>query len=201
MVPPFTRDWRRRNRRCFCDTLEHKSKQVPKLMTGTYHMDSKGRDMEKRVEERACRNAWACIEDADFEQTGFSYTLSLIQGKYKMVILYCLMEFQPVRFNELRRYLKTVSDKGARSRRPSVARGVPADSAQGRVRPYRARGVAHGGTRCHVHLGQQAPGLEEGRAVSYGGLLGAMRSGRPSGAAPTRFAHAPRRFARQGPRH
>ncbi len=53
--------------------------------------------MEKRVEERACRDAWACIEDADFEQTGFSYTLSLIQGKYKMVILYCLMEFQPVR--------------------------------------------------------------------------------------------------------
>ena len=80
-------------------------------MTGTYHADSKGRDMEKCVEERACRDAWACIEDADFEQTGFSYTLSLIQGKYKMVILYCLMEFQPVRFNELRRYLKTVSDK------------------------------------------------------------------------------------------
>ncbi len=56
-------------------------------------------------------SAWSRIEDADFEQTGFSYTLSLIQGKYKMVILYCLMEFQPVRFNELRRYLKTVSDK------------------------------------------------------------------------------------------
>ena len=80
-------------------------------MSGTYYLDSKGRDMEKRVEERACRDAWSCIEDADFEQTGFSYTLSLIQGKYKMVILYCLMEFQPVRFNELRRYLKTVSDK------------------------------------------------------------------------------------------
>lgn len=58
----------------------------------------------------AC-SAWSCIDDADFEQTGFSYTLSLIQGKYKMVILYCLMEFQPVRFNELRPYLKTVSDK------------------------------------------------------------------------------------------
>lgn len=59
----------------------------------------------------ACCDAWSRIEDADFEQTGFCYTLSLIQGKYKMVILYCLMEFQPVRFNELRRYLKTVSDK------------------------------------------------------------------------------------------
>ena len=51
------------------------------------------------------------IKEADFEKTGFSYTLSLISGKYKMVILYCLMEFQPVRFNELRRYLKNISDK------------------------------------------------------------------------------------------
>ena len=38
-------------------------------------------------------------------------TLSLISGKHKMVILYCLMEFEPVRFNELKRYLKTISDK------------------------------------------------------------------------------------------
>ena len=51
------------------------------------------------------------IEKANFEDTGFSYTLSLISGKYKMVILYCLMEFERVRFNELRRYLKKVSDK------------------------------------------------------------------------------------------
>ena len=51
------------------------------------------------------------IEKANFEDTGFSYTLSLISGKYKMVILYCLMEFEKVRFNELRRYLKKVSDK------------------------------------------------------------------------------------------
>lgn len=27
------------------------------------------------------------------------------------MILYCLMEFQVVRFNELKRYLKTISDK------------------------------------------------------------------------------------------
>lgn len=51
------------------------------------------------------------IENANFADTGFSYTLSLISGKHKMVILYCLMEYEPVRFNELRRYLKTVSDK------------------------------------------------------------------------------------------
>ena len=52
-----------------------------------------------------------CIGNANFEDTGFSYTLSLISGKHKMVILYCLMEFQVVRFNELKRYLKTISDK------------------------------------------------------------------------------------------
>ncbi len=51
------------------------------------------------------------IENANFEDTGFSYTLSLIDGKYKMVILYCLMEFGRVRFNELRRYLGRISDK------------------------------------------------------------------------------------------
>lgn len=51
------------------------------------------------------------IDNANFEETGFSYTLSLISGKHKMVILYCLMEFGAVRFNEMRRYLKTVTDK------------------------------------------------------------------------------------------
>lgn len=51
------------------------------------------------------------IENANFEDTGFCYTLSLISGKYKMIILYCLMEYQPVRFNELQRYLGKISDK------------------------------------------------------------------------------------------
>ncbi|MBQ9001764.1 MAG: helix-turn-helix transcriptional regulator [Eggerthellaceae bacterium] len=51
------------------------------------------------------------IDEAKFEGTGYSYTMSLIQGKHKMVILYCLMEFQPVRFNEMKRYLGKVTDK------------------------------------------------------------------------------------------
>lgn len=51
------------------------------------------------------------IDQANFEDTGFSYTLSLISGKHKMVILYCLMEFGPVRFNQMKRYLKTISDR------------------------------------------------------------------------------------------
>lgn len=51
------------------------------------------------------------IEEADFDQTGYSYTLSLIAGKYKPVILYCLMEYEPVRFNEMQRYLKKLLTK------------------------------------------------------------------------------------------
>ena len=51
------------------------------------------------------------IEHANFEDTGFSYTMSLISGKHKMFILYCLMEYEVVRFNELKRYLKNISDK------------------------------------------------------------------------------------------
>lgn len=51
------------------------------------------------------------IKDANFADTEFSYTMSLISGKHKMVILYCLMEFEPVRFNEMKRYLGTITDK------------------------------------------------------------------------------------------
>ena len=51
------------------------------------------------------------IGNANFSDTGFSYTMSLISGKHKMVILYCLMEFEPVRFNEMKRYLGNITDK------------------------------------------------------------------------------------------
>ena len=52
-----------------------------------------------------------CIQDADLEQTGFSYTMSLIQGKYKMFILYALMAYGTVRFNQLKKYIRTISYK------------------------------------------------------------------------------------------
>lgn len=51
------------------------------------------------------------IEKANYKNTGYSYTLSLISGKYKPVILYCLMEYEPVRFNQMQRYIGNVSDK------------------------------------------------------------------------------------------
>lgn len=52
-----------------------------------------------------------CIVNCRLEETGFHYTMSLIQGKYKMFILYALMEFQVVRFNEIKKYIGGITDK------------------------------------------------------------------------------------------
>ena len=52
-----------------------------------------------------------CIANECLETTGFSYTLSLINGKYKMTILYTLMEFEVVRFNEMKKYINEISYK------------------------------------------------------------------------------------------
>lgn len=52
-----------------------------------------------------------CISNECIGDTGFSYTLSLINGKYKMTILYTLMEFEVVRFNEIKKYIGLISYK------------------------------------------------------------------------------------------
>lgn len=52
-----------------------------------------------------------CISAECLSTTGFSYTLSLINGKYKMTILYTLMEFGTVRFNEMKKYIGAISYK------------------------------------------------------------------------------------------
>ncbi len=52
-----------------------------------------------------------CIANCRLEDTGFNYTMSLIQGKYKMFILYTLMEFQVVRFNEMQKYIGGITYK------------------------------------------------------------------------------------------
>lgn len=51
------------------------------------------------------------ISNECFRSTGFSYTLSLINGKYKMTILYVLAEFGVVRFNEMKKYIDETSYK------------------------------------------------------------------------------------------
>ena len=48
------------------------------------------------------------ISNECFKSTGFSYTLSLISGKYKMTILYVLAEFGVVRFNEMKKYIEKI---------------------------------------------------------------------------------------------
>lgn len=52
-----------------------------------------------------------CISASNLSDTGFSYTLSLINGKYKMVVLYTLMCFGVVRFNEMKKYIGEISYK------------------------------------------------------------------------------------------
>ena len=55
--------------------------------------------------------AESCVKDMKLEETGFYYTMSLIQGKYKLFILYTLMECGVVRFNEMKRLLDGISFK------------------------------------------------------------------------------------------
>ena len=50
-----------------------------------------------------------CISDCRLETTGFNYTMSLIQGKYKLFILYTLGGFGVVRFNEMKKYIGDIS--------------------------------------------------------------------------------------------
>lgn len=53
-----------------------------------------------------------CIEpNIKIEDTGFGYTLSIIGGKYKMIILYWLGEFGVLRHNALYRLIGKISFK------------------------------------------------------------------------------------------
>ncbi|MGG4383049.1 helix-turn-helix domain-containing protein [Priestia megaterium] len=47
----------------------------------------------------------------ELKNTGFGYTLSLIGGKYKMIIMYWLAEKKVMRHNELKRCIGTISYK------------------------------------------------------------------------------------------
>ncbi|EGF8153225.1 helix-turn-helix transcriptional regulator [Salmonella enterica subsp. enterica serovar Enteritidis] len=48
----------------------------------------------------------------NLEETDFGYTLSLISGKYKMIVMYWLNENKPVmRYNELKCRIGTISFK------------------------------------------------------------------------------------------
>ena len=51
------------------------------------------------------------LKEKYMEDTGFAYTMSLISGKYKMIILYILSELKIVRYNELKRIISKISHK------------------------------------------------------------------------------------------
>ena len=45
------------------------------------------------------------------QDTPFGYTIQVISGKWKMVIIYLLAEWKSARFNEIRSYIGNISDK------------------------------------------------------------------------------------------
>ncbi|WP_405132434.1 helix-turn-helix domain-containing protein [Paenibacillus sp. FSL H8-0317] len=47
----------------------------------------------------------------NIQDTPFGYTLSVIGGKWKMVIMYLLADNQPVRFNELKKQIGAITYK------------------------------------------------------------------------------------------
>ncbi|WP_102708149.1 winged helix-turn-helix transcriptional regulator [Terribacillus saccharophilus] len=47
----------------------------------------------------------------NIQETPFGYTLSVVGGKWKMLILYLLAENQPVRFNEMKRKIEPITFK------------------------------------------------------------------------------------------
>lgn len=49
--------------------------------------------------------------NGNLEETPYGYTLSVIGGKWKMLILYLLAENQPVRFNEMKRRIGPITYK------------------------------------------------------------------------------------------
>ncbi|MFB5265654.1 winged helix-turn-helix transcriptional regulator [Paenibacillus enshidis] len=49
--------------------------------------------------------------EGNIQETPFGYTLSVIGGKWKMLILYLLAEKQPVRFNDMKRQIGAITFK------------------------------------------------------------------------------------------
>ena len=53
-----------------------------------------------------------CLKEVEsFDKTGFNYTMSKINGKYKLTVLYAIYKHKIIRFNELQRYLNMISHK------------------------------------------------------------------------------------------
>jgi DNA-binding HxlR family transcriptional regulator len=57
-------------------------------------------------QEKMMCEARECVKN-----TGFNYTLSLINGKYKLTILYTIAQFGTIRTNDMQRYIADISFK------------------------------------------------------------------------------------------
>lgn len=76
--------------------------------------------------------------------TPFGYTLSMIGGKWRLVILYWLVEYEAIRFNELQRKIGTITYKTLSAQlkemgsgRPRSAQRVPPNPAESGIQPFR----------------------------------------------------------------
>ena len=49
--------------------------------------------------------------NGNIHETPFGYTLSVIGGKWKMLIIYLLAENQPIRFNDMKRRIGSITYK------------------------------------------------------------------------------------------
>ena len=74
--------------------------QVRTFLTNTILKESTYMSMEKF--EKRIRS---------LTDTPFGYTLSMIGGKWRLVILYWLVEYETIRFNELQRKIGTITYK------------------------------------------------------------------------------------------
>lgn len=110
------------------------------------------------------------------EDTGFGYTLSAIGGKYKMIILFWIVETGPVlRFNELKRKIGTISFKTlAASLRELEADGIVERKAYAQIPPkvgvfaHQERRVADSRAGRDVRLGKRE--REVFRQIAAAGL-------------------------------
>ena len=118
------------------------------------------------VKGKGVRMNGRCISQECLENTRFSYTLSLISGKYKMTILYTLMEFGVARFNEMKKYIGVISYKTL----SSTLKGLEADQLvhreeypqippQGRVQPHGAGEIPDSHIGRDVRVGGQEQAL------------------------------------------
>ena len=69
-------------------------------------MIMKFNDMSTEEQNKVLCEARECIQN-----TGFNYTMALINGKYKMSILYTIAQFEVIRWGEMQRYIKGISFK------------------------------------------------------------------------------------------